>query len=205
LQAISLRLAKILINLSQAKKEKTILDPFCGIGTVLMEAMNLQINAIGLDNDESMIEGAKRNLNWFKKKYNNSSNYKLFNAKAESISKFVQKNEIDAVASEPYLGPLISFLPPEKKAKETIAELEKLYSAMFAELSKIMKKESIVAIILPQIIADSNKKFRANEKVFLNYGFKKFYIMCELKEHNPYLYRDEESKIERLIYILQKR
>ncbi|MEM4330781.1 MAG: hypothetical protein QW273_02110, partial [Candidatus Pacearchaeota archaeon] len=37
--AISPRLAKILINLSGIKKGETLLDPFCGIGVILQEAL----------------------------------------------------------------------------------------------------------------------------------------------------------------------
>lgn len=204
LQAVSLRLAKILVNLSQAKPGQTVLDPFCGIGTIIMEAMNLGINGIGIDKDEEMIHAAKKNISWFKEKYSNSSNYKIFIGNAQNISKFVQKNEIQAAATEPYLGPLISILPSEERTKQLISELERLYSSMFSELAKVLKKDSIVAIVLPQIIANSNKKFRAREQVFYSHGFRNFNIISELKEHNPYLYRDEESKIDRLIYVLKK-
>ncbi|MDO8537872.1 MAG: DNA methyltransferase [archaeon] len=204
LQAVSIRLAKILVNLSKAKEGDTILDPFCGIGTVLMEAMNSGKNAVGVDKDAEMIESAKKNLNWFRKQYNNSMNYKLALGDSSRLSSLVQKNEIDAVATEPYLGPLISILPSEERTKKLVSELERLYSSMFSELGKILKKDSIVVIILPQLIANSNKRFRVREQVFYSHGFRNFHIIPELKEHNPYLYRDEESKIERLIYVLRK-
>ena len=44
--SISLRLAKILINLSEIKANQMLLDPFCNIGTILQEALIKKINII---------------------------------------------------------------------------------------------------------------------------------------------------------------
>ncbi|MEK7167023.1 MAG: DNA methyltransferase, partial [Patescibacteria group bacterium] len=49
---IPLKLAKIMINLGQIKKDQTILDPFCGSGTILQEANLMGYeNIIGSDID----------------------------------------------------------------------------------------------------------------------------------------------------------
>src|SRR3989344_3016864 len=44
MKVISIRLAKILINISKAKDSDTLLDPFCGSGTILQEALLKGIN-----------------------------------------------------------------------------------------------------------------------------------------------------------------
>ena len=63
------KLARMMVNLAVGSSaEKTLLDPFCGGGTVLMEAGLLGMKkAIGSDVDAGQIEGAKKNLEWLVK------------------------------------------------------------------------------------------------------------------------------------------
>lgn len=58
--AINPRLARAMINLAGARKE--ILDPFCGIGGILLEASKINIFAKGGDLEPSMIKRAEINL-----------------------------------------------------------------------------------------------------------------------------------------------
>ena len=53
------RLAKILINLSEVKDEEILLDPFCGIGVILEEALLQNINVIGIDKDKKAVDRCK--------------------------------------------------------------------------------------------------------------------------------------------------
>jgi tRNA G10 N-methylase Trm11 len=62
--SISPRLAKILINLSQVKEGETLLDPFCGVGTILQEALLQNIKVIGIDKDKNAVKNARLNLKW---------------------------------------------------------------------------------------------------------------------------------------------
>ncbi len=58
---------------------KKILDPFCGSGTILQEAMLLGFkNIYGSDKDKRAIANSKENINWLKKEYklSNSIKYK---------------------------------------------------------------------------------------------------------------------------------
>lgn len=64
--SISPRLAKIMINLSEIKENGILLDAFCGIGVVLIEALNMGIKVVGIDKDKEAINGALKNLEWLK-------------------------------------------------------------------------------------------------------------------------------------------
>jgi tRNA G10 N-methylase Trm11 len=69
--AISPRISKIMINLSEVKKGP-LLDSFCGVGVILFEALLQNLSVVGVDIDKSAIGGAKENLAWGKfdrKKY----------------------------------------------------------------------------------------------------------------------------------------
>jgi len=135
--SISPRLAKILINLSQVKENETLLDPFCGIGTILQEALLQNIKVIGIDNDKTAIESAKTNLKWFNfsDKY-----YKLIN---EDSSKIKIQN-VDAIATEPDLGELQKKIPNEEKAKQIISGFEKLMVNVIKNLKKNVKGKIVL-------------------------------------------------------------
>ncbi|MEK6807835.1 MAG: DNA methyltransferase [Nanoarchaeota archaeon] len=71
------KLARLLVNLSGAKEGETILDPFCGAGSILIEAAVLGTKVIGTDFDSEMIARAKKNLEFYKKLYKNNLNSPL--------------------------------------------------------------------------------------------------------------------------------
>ena len=54
------RLARIMVNLSSCTSGKTLLDPFCGVGTILQEALLEKANAVGLDVNPWCVKAVKR-------------------------------------------------------------------------------------------------------------------------------------------------
>jgi len=117
--SISPRLAKILINLSGAKGGETLIDPFCGIGVILSEALLQNINVIGIDRDAGAIKGARENLKWFKFSPNS---YTLKNDDSTKVN--IAK--ANAIATEPDLGQILKKIPTEDKARDTLRNFEKL-------------------------------------------------------------------------------
>lgn len=142
------KLAQIMLNLSEKINEKSIiLDPFCGSGTILMEAALMGVkNLIGADILKKAVAGTEKNFQWFKDNYKLLIiNYKLFEISANDISKKIALNYIDAIVTEPYLGPQRGRIDPVK----TKIELEKLYSSALAEFKKILKPDGRIVMIFP--------------------------------------------------------
>jgi len=54
--------ARTLVNLAQAMPSHTFLDPFCGTGSILIEAVKVGARAVGGDADEQMVKGTLKNL-----------------------------------------------------------------------------------------------------------------------------------------------
>ena len=59
------RLARLLVNLSGLKPGQTLLDPFCGVGGILIEAGIMGINPTGVEFRERWARGAEENLNYY--------------------------------------------------------------------------------------------------------------------------------------------
>ena len=125
------KLAQILINLcGPLPKGATILDPFCGTGVVLQEALLMGYRAYGTDISERMVEYANKNLNWFVSSLSRSrpslrgsletaprwsqcSETNQFQVLVGDATSFTWEQPIDAVACEGYLGRPFSKIPTE--------------------------------------------------------------------------------------------
>lgn len=58
--SIDPRLARAMVNISEARKE--VLDPFCGTGGILIEAALMGLEVHGIDIEEKMVGGTRLNL-----------------------------------------------------------------------------------------------------------------------------------------------
>ena len=79
---LDLKLSRCIVNLSQLKEGKTLCDPFCGTGTILLQAESMGIKSIGVDFDPLMCNITQKNLdaNGFKSNVINSSYTEIKNS-----------------------------------------------------------------------------------------------------------------------------
>lgn len=63
------KLARCIVNLARAKEDSLLLDPFCGVGGILIEAGLMGCRILGCDLNAKMIEGTIRNLEHFNLEY----------------------------------------------------------------------------------------------------------------------------------------
>lgn len=147
------KLAQIMINLAGIDKNGQYLDPFCGSGTFLQEAILMGYkNIIGADFSKKAISDTEENLGWLENEYKlENMDFKLLNLDVSELSKELQPNSIDGIATEPYLGPTRLTCKTRQEASALLKELNGLYMAAFKEFSKIVKSGGRVVIILPVI------------------------------------------------------
>ncbi len=145
------KLARMMVNLTMPDKSDTILDPFCGSGTLLGEAMSLGMtHVIGSDISEKVIAGSEENLSWLKTNLSSDTEYKLSVTDVRELSKTIAPNSIDIIASEPLLG-----VPRKGREKRDFLivqarELKSLYIHAFREFSKILKPGGRIIFVIPR-------------------------------------------------------
>lgn len=120
------KLAQILINLA-GPNTKTIYDPFCGTGTVLMEGLLMGKTVVGSDIDAKLVDYSEKNCEWLEKEFNTSNAHKVFTKDAQLLDKDDIPNALDAIITEGYLGPPLSNTPSEERRDEYFAELAELH------------------------------------------------------------------------------
>lgn len=136
------KLARALANLARAKKGKLLLDSFCGTGSILIEAAILGVKVVGIDFDEKMLYLAKKNLDFYKKKYK-YRNYKLINGDATQLEKIFSKNSIDAIATD---------LPYGRSSRASLKNLEDLYKQFLLSAYEVLKNKKYLAFFYPNHI-----------------------------------------------------
>jgi len=89
------KLARCMVNFARIRRGKTVLDPFCGTGTVLIEAGLMGIESLGCDIQRKMVEGARMNLDHY-----GVSNAHVFLSNAL----FPSIRHVDCIVTDPPYG-----------------------------------------------------------------------------------------------------
>jgi len=145
--AISPRLSKILINLSEAKPRDLLLDPFCGIGGILQEALIKGINVYGIDKDKQATIDAEKNLDWIKEKYAIKNNFKIENLDSRKAPDL----QFVAIATETPLGRILRKKPNNNEAKQIIQNFEAYIIPILSKLKNVKKSKAKIAITFPVV------------------------------------------------------
>ncbi len=144
------KICRTLLTLAGARPGDTILDPFCGTGTLLMEAALLGMKCIGVDIDGDQVQGARSNMKWLVRDLGERLDYDIFKGDSRRLSSLVKK-QVDAVAFEPLLGPIYKEVPPIVEVEKTIKELTTLYRQVLTEIATILRPDGRVAMTIPVI------------------------------------------------------
>lgn len=131
------KLAQIIVNLATGKQEVLgsrlqVLDPFCGTGVVLQEALLMGYKAYGTDLEPRMIEYSDTNLGWLAARYNlepNTYNLSVGDATAHDWQPF------DAIACETYLGRPFSAEPKSEVLAEVMQDVDTIHRKFLKNLA----------------------------------------------------------------------
>jgi tRNA G10 N-methylase Trm11 len=147
------KVARVMVNIakdiSKPKLDLKIHDPFCGSGTILMEALMMGCDVSGSDIDLDAVRGTQDNLGWLIEEYG-------LDKKTPTISQLDAaqpwldsvSNQIDAIVTEPFLG---KPKPKEHELKNIFKGLYRTYLGAFKNWTAILKPGGIVIIIFPLV------------------------------------------------------
>jgi tRNA G10 N-methylase Trm11 len=203
--SISSRLAKVLLNLSGVKKGQTVLDPFCGSGTVLSEALLTGTNGIGVDRDRVRIENAKRNLEWLSKTRGvSNSSYSLRVGDATRLEDIMNGEKVDAVVSEPIFLPKIDYAPTLDKARKLIRNSSRLYSESLYSISSVVKKGGRVVIVTPSLRTAADREVSVVLENVEEVGLRPFRPAPHHFDYPVKISHEKTRWVRRLVYVFER-
>lgn len=212
------KLARMMINLAAVDKGKVLMDPFCGSGTILQEAIILGYrNIIGSDISKNAIADTQRNIDWlfnnFKQLERPSFDIGIFISDVKLISQHIENEFVDAIITEPFLGPPLFNIPDENSVQRIIREVETLYHAAFQSFHKILKINGKVVFLFPAFEINGKMHFVPILDKIEKMGFTKLELLPEelksyntvsLTQRNTILYGSREHFVKREITNWQK-
>jgi tRNA G10 N-methylase Trm11 len=178
--AIPPRLARIMVNLAACAEGKVLLDPFCGVGTILQEALLAKAKVVGVDINRWCVEAAGRNLDWLKDEYGlENAEYRVLQGDVHRLSQKMGWEQVDCVATEPDLGPALRQMPTTSYAVRIAEKLEPLYYGLLEEAYKVLRSSGRLVVVSPWIKTRSGKPvtMRIEEKA-LELGYER---VCPFK------------------------
>ncbi len=145
------KLAQVLINFSGATPTEHLLDPFCGSGTIIQEALLMGWQRVtGSDISDRAISDSTDNVAWLHQQYPDlTGTATLKTVDVSKLTDAVSINDVDAIVTEPYLGPPVREEPEVIEMLTIIQELETLYLAAFRSFAQVLKFGGHIAIVFP--------------------------------------------------------
>jgi len=178
------KLAQTIINLASIGNNRfgaVVLDPFCGTGVILQEALLMGFNATGSDIDSRIIDFTDANLEWLQT--NNPDKQFEWQTFVRDAIQDKWPEHFDFVAAETFLGRPLSSLPDEKTLNKIIDDCDFIHKKFLANIANQAPSGTrlclaVPAWILPNRILhlktlDSLEKLSYNRQSFVHADNKK--------------------------------
>ena len=191
---LPLKVARMMVNMAisdNLPNELTVYDPFCGTGSIIMEAASMGAVGFGSDQSQRAIAGSSANFNWLNSHNPLKHQPQLWSAEVTDQSLIRRLPPIDAIVTEPFLGkpfPLAQQLPDIFKG------LSKLYLGAFKFWRRILKAAAKVVIIFPLVETDTRK-------YDLSALIDKLRQLGYTTHSGPYLYARPQAVVKRQIWV----
>jgi len=146
------RLARIMVNLSSCTPGKVLLDPFCGVGTILQEALLSRAMIVGMDANSWCVKAANENLEWLTREYRlEGADFRVLQGDIGRLTEKIGRETIDCIVSEPDLGPALRQVPTGPYAQKIVTKLEPLFLGFVEQAYRVLKPGGRLVLVTPYI------------------------------------------------------
>lgn len=204
------KVAQMMVNLAEGldqsgeageNKNKNLLDPFCGSGTVLQEAILLGYqNIYGSDINPRSVTETTENLNWLLENFKAKANLKILESDIKNIDKKLDANSINTIVTEPFMGDarLIARLNKTSDINKIKDELQILYTLAFEKFKKILSPKAMIVFVFPVFNIAGQDIYTLDKKIISQLGF-------EYKLDKDIIYNRPGQKVKRQITVWQNK
>ncbi len=127
----------------------TILDPFCGTGTVLQEALLQGYSVLASDLSDKMVDYTQQNLDWIVRSHRHTGTILNISQADATTHTWPHASAVDAVVCETYLGQPFSAPPSPAKLKEVVGNCNHIISSFLKNIHPQLRPGTPLCIAVP--------------------------------------------------------
>ena len=179
----------------------TILDPFCGTGTVLQEALLAGYDVVGTDLSQKTVDYTTENLSWLQSTFTASSRpighiIDIHQADA-TTHRWPDSQHLAAVVCETYLGQPFSAPPAPQKLAEVAGNCNHIITGFLANIRLQLAPNTPLCIAVPAWYDASGQA--AHLPLIKNLQQLGYYQL----NHTPLIYRRPDQIVARELLVLR--
>ncbi len=148
------KVARMMVNIGLGElshdlsAQPVLYDPFCGSGTILMEAAMRDCQIWGSDTSSDSVSGTIANIAWLETMTQLDFTSSIFQADVTKATRTGLDKNIHLIVTEPFLG---KPKPLAQQVPNMIKGLEKLYLGAFKHWTQLLQPGGVVAMVFPRI------------------------------------------------------
>lgn len=205
------KLARMMVNLGRVEAGQTLLDPFCGSGTVLMEAAlaTQAAKLIGSDLEDKQVADSLKNTDWLVAQniltQKDKARTTYFQSDVKRLAEQPAAKEVDCVVTEGSLGPPLRGHESQKQLDTNRDMITQLWKDALRVMYPLLTKDARLVVCWP-----SYKTAKGLSRVKLDddvqaLGYEVVNALAGWDETNaPMIYHREGQKVARRIVVLKR-
>jgi len=175
----------------------TILDPFCGTGTVLQEALLRGCDVVGSDLSQKMVDYTTENLSWLQSTFTAPGNVIDIHQADATTHRWPNGTHLTAVVCETYLGQPFSAPPAPQKLAEVAGNCNHIITGFLTNIRPQLAPNTPLCIAVPAWYdASSRATHLPLIKNLQRLGY------CQLNR-TPLIYRRPDQIVARELLVLK--
>jgi len=176
----------------------TILDPFCGTGTVLQEALLASYDVVGTDLSQKMVDYTAENLSWLQSTFTAPGNVIDIHQADATTHHWPNSESLAAVVCETYLGQPFSAPPAPQKLAEVAGSCNHIITSFLTNIRPQLAPNTPLCIAVPAWYDASGQ---ATHVPLIKHLQQLDYH--HLNRRTPLIYRRPDQVVARELLILQ--
>jgi tRNA G10 N-methylase Trm11 len=196
------KLAQILLNLADPKPTDIVYDPFCGSGTLNIEAAILGYKTKGSDINPDFVRGSERNFSQMGVKFRFDSQLGNFKT-SDALDIQWQFQKEGVIATEGYLG--INYDTNAKPNRQKLEENKQNVTRIWTHFFKNLKKSNIkkIAFCLP-CWNFKGEKNSISQKIFAIAAKNRYISSAVFGNDKTFIYERNDTFVAREICVMKK-
>ena len=127
----------------------TILDPFCGTGTVLQEALLAGYDVVGTDLSQKMVDYTTENLSWLQSTFTAPGNIIDIHQADATTHRWLNSESLAAIVCETYLGQPFSAPPTPQKLAAVVGNCNHIITSFLTNIRPQLAPNTPLCIAVP--------------------------------------------------------